>query len=146
MVSPALSRVIRRSTLILASHHPALLISPPCPPHLSILLSSLIPLSRYRVLLRYVSKKIISGSSRETLRVMVSTCPTAGVLSLLLGWSSDSHHQTRHACMEGICSFLQEGRERSADTKAGATAYLGREGGEGSVGERAEHGKDNRED
>lgn len=55
----------------------------------------------------YVSVKIIANTSSDTLQAVVGATPTAPVLATLVSWSSDSHHQTRRACLEGIGTILR---------------------------------------
>ena len=50
----------------------------------------------------YVSVKAISMASNETALKLVAAAPTFSLISVLLSWSHDSHHQARKGCAEGL--------------------------------------------
>ena len=68
--------------------------------------------------------KVIASTSSKTLHLAVGASPTREVFSSLVQWSTDSHHQTRRACVESIaiCLAVDAASVTPQQLSTGATA------------------------
>ena len=57
----------------------------------------------------YVSVKAISQAADGAATKVVQSCPTSAVLSVLLAFTTDTHHQTRRGCADLIAAILRAG-------------------------------------